>query len=142
MVESSAETAIPAEERMTSAEERAIFAEGRAQQAEENLLSQGQGDRFDRWIEFFSAIALALATVLTAWCGYQAALWGGEQTQATSDATDATALRCIRARPPTTVWKAKVVHRCQAPMHDLRRSRSRRRAERARQTKICPTYAT
>lgn len=46
------------------------------------FLSQGQGDRFDRWVEFVSAIVLACATVLTAWCGYQAALWGGEQTEA------------------------------------------------------------
>lgn len=37
--------------------------------------------RFDRWIEFASAILLSLATVATAWAGYQAALWGGEQTQ-------------------------------------------------------------
>jgi hypothetical protein len=35
--------------------------------------------RFDRWVEFGSAIVLSLATVLTAWCGYQAARWGGEQ---------------------------------------------------------------
>jgi hypothetical protein len=55
----------------------------------ESLLSQGQGDRFDRWVEFLSAIVLALATVLTAWCGYQASLWGGEQTQAYSEASTA-----------------------------------------------------
>ncbi|NTU83855.1 MAG: hypothetical protein HGA45_31525 [Chloroflexales bacterium] len=50
------------------------------------LLSQGQGDRFDRRVEFFSAIVLSLATVLTAWCGYQAARWSGEQARAYSQA--------------------------------------------------------
>jgi hypothetical protein len=50
------------------------------------FLSQGQGDRFDRWIEFFSAIVLALATALTAWCGYQAAQWDGEQAKAYTEA--------------------------------------------------------
>ena len=50
------------------------------------FLSQGQGDRFDRWVEFISAIVLALATALTAWCGYQAAQWDGEQTTAYTEA--------------------------------------------------------
>jgi hypothetical protein len=35
----------------------------------------------DRWIEFLSAAILALAAVGTAWCGYQAARWGGKQTE-------------------------------------------------------------
>jgi hypothetical protein len=38
-----------------------------------------ENPRFDRWIEFFSAAILALAVVGTAWCGYQAARWGGQQ---------------------------------------------------------------
>jgi hypothetical protein len=42
--------------------------------------------RFDRWIEFASAVLLALATILTAWCGYQAARWGGEQAAGYSKA--------------------------------------------------------
>ena len=50
------------------------------------FLSQGQGDRFDRWVEFASAIVLALATALTAWCGYQAAQWDGEQAKAYTEA--------------------------------------------------------
>jgi len=50
------------------------------------FLSQGQGDRFDRWVEFVSAIVLALATALTAWCGYQAAQWDGEQAMAYTEA--------------------------------------------------------
>lgn len=37
--------------------------------------------RFDRWVEFAAAIVLSLATVATAWAGYQAALWGGDQTE-------------------------------------------------------------
>jgi hypothetical protein len=45
------------------------------------LLSQEGGvSKFDRWIEFISAVVLALATIATAWCGYQASLWGGEQS--------------------------------------------------------------
>jgi hypothetical protein len=35
--------------------------------------------RFDRWIEFLSAAIMALAAICTAWCGYQAARWGGVQ---------------------------------------------------------------
>jgi hypothetical protein len=35
--------------------------------------------RFGRWIEFLSAAILALAAIGTAWCGYQAARWGGIQ---------------------------------------------------------------
>ena len=50
------------------------------------FLSQGQGDRFDRWVEFISAIVLALATALTAWCGYQAAQWDGEQARSYTEA--------------------------------------------------------
>jgi hypothetical protein len=53
------------------------------------FLSQGQGDYFDRWIEFLSAIVLSLATVLTAWCGYQAAQWDGEQAKFYNQATSA-----------------------------------------------------
>jgi hypothetical protein len=37
-------------------------------------------------VEFFSAIVLSLATVLTAWCGYQATRWSGEQARAYSEA--------------------------------------------------------
>src|SRR5437879_13466606 len=33
-----------------------------------------------RWLDIGSAIVLALATVASAWCGYQSALWGGVQT--------------------------------------------------------------
>src|SRR6476661_6593181 len=63
--------------------------EDETETASQSMLSQGQGDRLDRWVEFFSAVILALATVLTAWCGYQAARWGGVQTQADNQSASA-----------------------------------------------------
>jgi hypothetical protein len=47
----------------------------------DRILSQGQGDRFDRWVEFFGALVLAVATVATAWSAYQASLWGGDESK-------------------------------------------------------------
>ena len=47
----------------------------------DRVLSQGQGDRFDRWVEFLGALVLAIATVATAWSAYQAALWGGDESK-------------------------------------------------------------
>lgn len=44
---------------------------------------------FDRWVEFISAIVLSLATVGTAWCGYQATRWNGEKSGFSSDANSA-----------------------------------------------------
>jgi hypothetical protein len=35
----------------------------------------------DRWLEFAAVVLLSLATLATAWSGYQAALWSGEQSQ-------------------------------------------------------------
>jgi hypothetical protein len=55
----------------------------------DRVLSQGQGDRFDRWVEFFGALVLSAATVLTAWCAYQATLWGGDQSVASYEAAAA-----------------------------------------------------
>lgn len=46
-------------------------------------------DKFDRNIEIISAVLLALATIATAWCGYQAAIWGGEQSRNVMDAAEA-----------------------------------------------------
>jgi len=66
--------------------------ESQPQEKEQNRLSdrvintQTSVSRFDRWVEFGSAIVLALATVMTAWCGYQAARWSGEQAAAYSAA--------------------------------------------------------
>jgi hypothetical protein len=48
-----------------------------------------ENTRFDRWIEFFSAIILALATIGTAWCGYQAARWSGQNSEYSSSADTA-----------------------------------------------------
>ena len=45
----------------------------------DRLKSVQEDPRFDRWIEFLSAAILALAAISTAWCGYQAARWGGIQ---------------------------------------------------------------
>lgn len=45
--------------------------------------------RFDRWeplAEVIATFVLALATVATAWSGYQAARWGGEQSTSYSQA--------------------------------------------------------
>ena len=47
----------------------------------DRILSQGQGDRFDRWVEFIGALVLATATVATAWTAYQATLWGGDESK-------------------------------------------------------------
>ena len=61
------------------------------QEKEQNRLgdrvinTQTSVSRFDRWVGSF-AIVLALATVMTAWCGYQAARWSGEQAAAYSAA--------------------------------------------------------
>jgi hypothetical protein len=66
--------------------------ESQPQEKEQNRLgdrminTQTSVSRFDRWIEFGSAVVLALATVMTAWCGYQAARWSGEQAAAYSAA--------------------------------------------------------
>jgi len=59
----------------------------------ESIYEQSQQDnkedKFDRNIEIISAVLLALATIATAWCGYQAAIWGGEQSQSVVDAAEA-----------------------------------------------------
>ena len=41
------------------------------------------------WVEIFSTFLLALATVATAWSGYQASRWSGEQSIAFSEANAA-----------------------------------------------------
>jgi hypothetical protein len=47
----------------------------------DRILSQGQGDRFDRWVEFLGVLVMAVATVATAWSAYQAALWSGDESK-------------------------------------------------------------
>ena len=57
--------------------------------------------RFDRWeplAEVFVTVVLAFATLATAWSGYQAARWGGEQT---TSYTEASALRIESTRAST-----------------------------------------
>ncbi|MCC7161334.1 MAG: hypothetical protein IT331_02480 [Anaerolineae bacterium] len=41
----------------------------------------------DHWLELAATVLLALATVATAWSGYQSTLWGGKQTDHSSAAT-------------------------------------------------------
>ena len=55
----------------------------------DRILSQGQGDRFDRWVEFLGALVLSAATVATAWCAYQAALWSGDESRSYFEASAA-----------------------------------------------------
>ena len=53
------------------------------------LSTESEVSRFDRWVEFIAAVVLSLATVATAWAGYQATLWGGEQARHMAAATAA-----------------------------------------------------
>ena len=48
-----------------------------------------RGERAAHWIDFVSTVLLALATVATAWAGYQSSRWHGEQAKAQSRATAA-----------------------------------------------------
>lgn len=50
---------------------------------------QQRTNRIYRWVEILSAAMLALTTVATAWCGYQSALWNGEQNQHLTKASTA-----------------------------------------------------
>ncbi len=43
--------------------------------------------RFDRWVDVASVILISLATVLTAWCGYEAARWTALETRSYNDAS-------------------------------------------------------
>jgi hypothetical protein len=40
-----------------------------------------RAERVERWLEVYAVLLLSLATLTTAWCGYQAARWSGEQSQ-------------------------------------------------------------
>jgi hypothetical protein len=52
------------------------------------MSSRAEGARAD-WVEIVATILLALATVATAWSGYQASRWNGEQAKASSRANAA-----------------------------------------------------
>jgi hypothetical protein len=45
------------------------------------------GARTERWLELGAVLLLSLATLATAWSGYQAAQWSGEQSQRYSQAS-------------------------------------------------------
>jgi hypothetical protein len=49
--------------------------------------AEEQTDTRERWLELGAVILLSLATLATAWSGYQAALWSGEQSQRYSQAS-------------------------------------------------------
>jgi hypothetical protein len=72
------------------------------------MLSNQSVSRFDRWIEFISAVILALATVCTAWCGYQAARWGGEQTTHFVEASAANVTAAQLANKATQITAVNV----------------------------------
>jgi hypothetical protein len=55
----------------------------------DRILAAGADERRRKRLEFVSAIILSLATVLTAWCGYQAARWNSLATRRYSEATAA-----------------------------------------------------
>lgn len=42
---------------------------------------EGEPERRERRLELGAVLLLAVTTLLTAWCGYQAALWSGDQSQ-------------------------------------------------------------
>lgn len=39
-----------------------------------------QKSHLEQWVEIISAVLISLATVASAWCAYQSAIWGGEET--------------------------------------------------------------
>lgn len=46
----------------------------------QRVLAAVEKDERTRWIEISCAVVLALASMSSAWCAYQATLWGGVQT--------------------------------------------------------------
>ena len=42
-------------------------------------IHKNQNVSLSQWLEIISAVLLSLATVASAWCAYQSALWGGEE---------------------------------------------------------------
>ena len=51
------------------------------------------------WVELVATVLLAVATVATAWSGYQSTRWNGEQSKAVSRSN---ALRIESGRPPAS----------------------------------------
>ncbi|MEO6836722.1 MAG: hypothetical protein ABI231_12575 [Candidatus Tumulicola sp.] len=50
-------------------------------------MTENQESRFDRWVEFSSVVLISAATVLTAWCGYEAARWTALETRHYNEAS-------------------------------------------------------
>jgi hypothetical protein len=46
----------------------------------QRVLAAVEKDERTRWVEITCAVVLSLATMSSAWCAYQATLWGGVQT--------------------------------------------------------------
>ncbi len=46
----------------------------------QRILHAVEKDKRTRWVEITCAVVLSLATTSSAWCAYQATLWGGVQT--------------------------------------------------------------
>lgn len=46
----------------------------------QRVLVAVEKDQRNRWVEIVCVVVLSLATISTAWCAYQATLWGGVQT--------------------------------------------------------------
>jgi hypothetical protein len=56
------------------------------EQSQDKTATLSRAQRFERWTETLSALLLGLVTIATAWSGYQAARWGGEQSTLYTDA--------------------------------------------------------
>ncbi|MBI3407245.1 MAG: hypothetical protein HY040_02675 [Planctomycetes bacterium] len=55
----------------------------------QRILEAVEKDERSRWVEITCAVVLSLATMSSAWCAYQATLWGGVQTFRLAAATKA-----------------------------------------------------
>src|SRR5262245_2679650 len=53
------------------------------------ILDAVEKDQRKRWVEIVGAMVLSLATMASAWCAYQATLWGGVQTFRLAEANKA-----------------------------------------------------
>ncbi|MBS0209528.1 MAG: hypothetical protein JSS27_11310 [Planctomycetes bacterium] len=53
------------------------------------ILAAVEKEERKRWVDIASAVLLSLATMFSAWCAYQATLWGGVQTFRLADAAKA-----------------------------------------------------
>ncbi|MGD9317549.1 MAG: hypothetical protein PVG56_11980 [Anaerolineae bacterium] len=71
---------------MTSQSEQPVSEPKTAKAASSAPARLSRAQRFERWSETLSAVLLGLVTLATAWSGYQAARWGGEQSTLYTDA--------------------------------------------------------